>query len=72
MIFTELEFNDGKLVKYRAKDGFDALLRRSVPSGSPDYLFTELFNIYSAVKISMKEIGKFGSFPLAQLSDMAA
>lgn len=34
IIFTELIFNNGKLAEYKAKDGFDALLKRSVKSGS--------------------------------------
>ncbi len=33
-VFTELSFNDKKLVKYRAKDGFEALLNRAWLSGS--------------------------------------
>ncbi len=34
IIFTELIFHDGHLVEYKAKDGFDALLRRSGLTGS--------------------------------------
>lgn len=56
MMFTELVFHNGKLVKYSAKDGFDALLRRPVLSGSPDYIFTELYTIYPSVRISMNAI----------------
>ncbi len=33
-IFTELIFHDGHLVEYKAKDGFDALLKRSGLTGS--------------------------------------
>lgn len=33
-VFTELIFHDGKLAAYKAKDGFDALLKRAVLSGS--------------------------------------
>ena len=35
MIFTELVFKDKELIKYNAKEGFDALLKRSCLTGSP-------------------------------------
>lgn len=35
-IFTELVFKDGKLEKYSAKEGFDALLNRPVKFGARD------------------------------------
>lgn len=51
--FTELFIEDGNL-KYSAKEGFEALLKRfSIPnqySGSPDYVFSELLNLYFALK----------------------
>ncbi len=58
-VFTELVFVDRNLANYTAKEGFAALLkRRSVSSGAPDYLFTELLNIYPAVRVSMEKLKK--------------
>jgi DNA invertase Pin-like site-specific DNA recombinase len=71
LVFTELIFKDGKLEKYTAKDGYDALLKRNVLSGSPDYIFTELYNIYSSVIISMKIMKKYNFPPPVQLSNRA-
>ena len=34
-VFSELVFSDRKLVKYKAKEGFEALLSRNLVSGSP-------------------------------------
>ena len=36
MVFTELLFNDKKLVKYTLREGFDALFRRSKLSLVPE------------------------------------
>ena len=34
MVFTELNFNDRKLVKYTLNEGFEALFKRSLVSGA--------------------------------------
>ena len=68
-VFTELVFEDKKLVNYVAKDGYKALLERhanrkhatsicSVSSGSAVYILTELPNIYQMAKISMEKLKK--------------
>jgi hypothetical protein len=58
-VFLELVFKDRVLVKYNAKDGFDALLRRNRATGSPVTLILELYDIYPKVRLSMEEAGKF-------------
>jgi site-specific DNA recombinase len=58
-MFSELIFRDRELVKYSVRDGYDALLKRKEHSGSPDYLFSELYNMYPRVMLSMHRLGRF-------------
>lgn len=55
--FSELQIFNGEL-KYKAKEGFEALLRRfNAPfevTGDPDYVFLELPTIYSTIKKSVE------------------
>jgi DNA invertase Pin-like site-specific DNA recombinase len=55
-VFSELVFKARSLVKYRAKDGFEALLRRNRITGSPVTLISELCAIYPAVRLSMRRV----------------
>jgi DNA invertase Pin-like site-specific DNA recombinase len=59
-VFSELVFKDRALVKYSAKDGFGALLRRNRVTGSPVTLISELCTIYPAVRLSMETMGGIG------------
>jgi site-specific DNA recombinase len=58
-MFTELFVDDG-IVKCVAKDGFSELLKRFDPefsvSGSPNYVFTELNNLFITSHISVIEL----------------
>lgn len=58
MMFTELVFKDRKLFNYTLNEGFGALFRRSMSSGAPDYVITELQNIYPLVKASAENMKK--------------
>jgi hypothetical protein len=55
-VFSELIFKDRSLVKYSAKDGFEALLRRNRATGSPLTLISELCTIYPMVRLSMESM----------------
>ena len=55
-IFYELVFKDRTLVKYSAKDGFAALLKRNRATGSPVTLVYELCDIYPKVRLSMNAV----------------
>jgi len=58
-VFTELTIDNKKLANYKAKEGFDILFKRhDLTSGSADYIFTELYNIYPKIKISMEKLEK--------------
>ncbi len=60
-MFYELSLDNGKL-KYVAKEGFGALLKRFddqyFVTGAPHYLFSELIHIYPLVKKSMERLQK--------------
>jgi site-specific DNA recombinase len=58
-VFSELIFKDRALVKYSAKVGFDALLKRNRVTGSPVTLISELCEIYPKVHRSIRGARKF-------------
>ena len=56
-IFTELVITNKKLANIKAKEDFGVLFKRhDLISCSPDYLFTELFDIFPVVKISLNKL----------------
>lgn len=60
-VFSKLSISDGKL-KYEAKEGYKELLKRfecsNTQSGSADYLFSKLIEIYIAVKNAKSQLDK--------------
>lgn len=55
-VFSKLIFLNRNLKKPLVNKGFDSLLDRSWSTGAPDALFSELYNIYPMVKISINKI----------------
>ncbi len=65
-VFYELSYQDGEL-KYKAKPGFEELLRRfdvaNGQTGGPDYLVYELLAVYPIFKETMIELKNQGDYP---------
>jgi hypothetical protein len=58
-VFSELIIEGKKIASFTAKEGFAALFKRhDLNSGSADYIFTELYNIYPLIKTSMEKLSK--------------
>jgi site-specific DNA recombinase len=62
-VFSELVFKGRRLVKYDAKEGFAALLKRKRQTGSPITLFPKLAKTYQFVQLSAQSLERFVAQP---------
>ena len=64
-VFSELCLHNGSLANLKAKQGLAVLFKRhDVKCGGPDYLFSELYDVYLAAKASLEELRKLRSLPI--------